>query len=229
MNFEHDYNVEEEVSYLLDKQSQLIKKLERYNGSVSLFEDKRDNFFKSLYNKNQIKELKEAIKVFDKVAYVETDKPDFIFVNVTDIYDAIPVVEDEYDIIEVSDYEEAIEVEETNTTEIQELENDPEELSDEDINRVLKEAPKKDYIFRQILEGKNKCYLYKEKDNTISIGSIKYSRIRTGTNNDSPICKYREQLFNVFKQHYDNDAIIKDLGIKPVIDEANRRIICEWA
>lgn len=226
MNFENEYTVEQEVEYLLNKQDRLKKSLERYNGNVSDFEDMRDDFFKRLYHQNQIKELKEVMQVFDKIAYVETDKPDFVFVDVTDIYDAIPVVEEEYDIVEVSDYEEVIEVEET-VTPVEESE--PEKLSSEDIARVLKASPKRDYLFEQVLKGKNECPLYQEDEDAISIGPVKYHRIQTGESDDSPICKYKEQLFDAFKQHYSSGDVVQNLGIKPIINDANRTIICSWA
>lgn len=208
------YTIEEEISYLLDKQDSLKETLNRYNSKASDFEDRRDDFFKRLYDRNQIRELKEALRVFDRIAYVETDLPEFIFVDVTDIYDDMPIVEDEYHVIESEDL-----VEETVTK----------KLNEQTVDRILKTCTaKKDDLFKSALKNAKEHVLFKLVDKSIVLNNTNYKMMYL--NNDVvDIQEYSDELFEIMKEHYSKKDIVTELGIKPVICENQKQIICSWA
>lgn len=222
------YTVQEEISYLLDKQDALRETLDHYNNKASDFEDKRDNFFKRLYHRNQIKELKEAVQVFDRIAYVETDQPDFIFVEVTDIYDAIPIVEDEYNIIEKEDLvDEVIKVEADKVVEKETVAT--KKLDKKTVQRILKDCTaSKDDLFKSALKNVKRHVLFEISDKSIILNNIQF-RLMFLNDNIVDIIDYSDELFEIMKEHYSKNDIVTTLGIKPTICENKKQIVCTWA
>jgi hypothetical protein len=215
----YQYTMPEEISYLLDKQDNLKNKLVRYNETVSSFEDKRDDFFKSLYDRNMIKELKEAIKVFDTVAYVDTEQPDFIVVSITDIYDAIPIVEDEYTIVKKEDLDNPIIVESTGK-----------QLSKETIDRILsvpRIATAHD-LFKTASSGCKEHVLFEILDDAIILNNKQYMLIKN--EGIEHIVDYSDCIYQLLKKHYTKyNSVIDGFGVKPTINENTKKIVCTWA
>ena len=48
-------------------------------------------------------------------------------------------------------------------------------------------------------------------------------------NNIININDYADELFKIMKEHYTQKNIVTELGIKPIICDNNKSIICSWA
>jgi filamentous hemagglutinin family protein len=214
-NQTNDRYIEEEVSYLLDRQDDLKKTLQKYNTSVAVFEEDRNNFFQKLIVTKQIDELKKVVPLFDTVFYVDTGKPDFVFVNVTDVSKGLVNIEREYDIISMQDI-----VEETISK----------KLAPETVSRIMNSncLTSKDDIFKATLNGKNKHTVFQVNDNGITLNELKFTNINNN-NKVEPIVEYTSQIFEMIKQHCLKNETITNVGMKPEIDEVQKRIVYCWA
>lgn len=213
-NQTNNHYVEKEVSTLLDRQEGLKRTLQVYNTKVAVFEEDRTKFFESLIKTNRIDELKEVVPLFDTVFYVETENPDFVFVDVTDVSKGLVNIEAEYDIITEEDT-------------IDETVN--KKLSPETTDRIMSSClTSKDNIFNSTLSGKNKHTVFQVDSNVITINEQKFTNINNN-NQIEPIIYYTTQIFDMIKQHCLNDETITNIGMKPEINEVQKSIVYCWA
>jgi filamentous hemagglutinin family protein len=214
-NQTNDRYIENEVSYLLDRQDGLMKTLQAYNTKVAVFEEDRNNFFQNLIKTNKIDELKEAVPLFDTVFYVETEKPDFVLVNVTDVSKGLVNIEKEYDIISKEDtFEETI----------------SKKLAPETSERIMNGTclTSKDDIFRTALSGKNKHTVFQLNDNGITLNEQKFININNNGKIE-PIVDYTTEIFEMIKQHCLNNETITNIGMRVEVDDVQKRIVYNWA
>jgi filamentous hemagglutinin family protein len=213
-NHTKNHYVENKVSQLLDRQQGLKRTLQRYNTKVAIFEEDRTNFFQTLIKTKRIDELKEVVPLFDTVFYVETENPDFVFVNVTDVSKGLVNIEAEYDIITPEDT-----IDETLNK----------KLASETTDRIMSSClTSKDNIFQAALTGKTKHTVFQVNDNGITLNEQKFININNN-NKVEPIIDYTTQIFEMIKQHCLKDETISNIGMKPKIDEVQKNIVYCWA
>lgn len=209
---EGDYTTEEEVSYLLDKQDNLKATLNRYNSNVSNFEEKRDTFFQKLLNRNQIDELRNVSQLFDKMAYVETDVPDFVIVDVPDKYKNAVDVNKEYYIVSDEDVKQH------------------KKLCKEAIERIMMvpNLISKEDLLKSVLAGNKQHVAFSSNDSGVVLNNRQYSQIN---NNGKPelIKDYSNEIFQLVKKHCLERTTIDDVCMKPHINDHSHTIVYSWA
>jgi hypothetical protein len=211
-NQEGDYTTEQEVSYLLDKQDNLKKTLNHYNSNVANFEEKRDTFFQKLLNRNQIDELRNVSLLFDKMAYVESDVPDFIIVDVPDKYKNAVDINKEYYVVSEDDVKQQ------------------KKLCKETIERIMMvpNLISKEDLLKTVIAGNKKHVAFSSDDTGVVLNNRQYSQIN---NNGKPesIKDYSDEIFQLVKKHCLERSTVDDVCMKPHIDEHSQTIIYSWA
>jgi hypothetical protein len=190
------------------------------------FESERDYFLNQLKHNEMFDELKTVCKLFATVMYVDTETPDFVFVDIGEEFTDAVNINEEYDIIDESDLEET--TEETKLDEPISQNND--KLSEDTINRVLANSiPRKEAIFQSILKGQHDYIIFKELSDGVILNNHKFLHI--GNNGlTEPITKYSKELFKIMSDVCAKKELLSTLGgAKPIINEANQQIICSWA
>lgn len=204
--------IEQEVSYLLDKQEDLLKTLSHYNGHVANFEDMRDNFLQKLLNKNEVNTLKEVTPLFDRVAYVELDVPDFVVVDVPDRFKNAVDINKEYYVVDEKDIKVT------------------KKLSPETIQRILQASnlTSREDIFRSLISGRKEHTVFSKTDEHIILNGKQFQQIN---NNGKPesIVDYSDEIFQLIKNYCIKPETIDDIGMKPLVNENTQTIICYWA
>jgi len=204
-------NIEQTVSHLLDRQSDLKKTLQKYNTKVAVFEEHRNNFFQKLIKTNKIDELKTVVPLFDTVFYVETERPELVPVNVTDVSKGLVNIEKEYDIISKEDIT-------------------PKKLAAQTIERILSGmcVTSKDDIFQAVLKGKTTHTVFQLNNNGIILNEHKFTNINNN-NNVEPIIDYATEIFELIKQHCLKENVQLKIGMKPTVCDSEKKIIYSWA
>lgn len=212
--FEDEYTTEQEVSYLLDKQDNLKKSMNRYNTNVAVFQEKRDTFLQKLLDRNQIDELRNVSQLFDKLHYVETDLPDFVIVDVPDRYTNAVDVYKEYCVIE----------------------DEKKKLIDSTIRRLVNNyLTTKGDILESVVASKKQHIAFAVKDNVLIVNGHQLKDVdngkRTSTNEvvKEPIIDYADDIFNLVKEHTCKNSTIADIIMRPIVDNANKSVIYSWA
>ena len=211
-NQEGDYTTEQEVSYLLDKQDNLKKTLNRYNSNVANFEEKRDTFFQKLLNRNQIDELRNVSQLFDKMAYVESDVPDFIIVDVPDKYKNAVDINKEYYVVSEDDIKQQ------------------KKLCKETIERIMMvpNLISKEDLLKTVIAGNKTHIAFSSDDKGVVLNNRQYSQINNDGKPES-IKDYSNEIFQLVKKHCLERSTVNDVCMKPHIDEHAQTIIYSWA
>lgn len=207
-----DNYIEAEVSYLLDKQQDLKKTLNKYNSHVSNFEEIRNQFLNQLMSANNVDKLNEVVKLFDKVVYVDIDSPDFVVVDVPDQFDGVVDVEKEYCVVGENEGKKQ------------------KKLDDKTVSRILQtpNITTKDDIYRSVLSNKKNHIVFTITDNGLILNNKQYTQIN---NNGKPesILDYSDQIFNLIKQHCQKQSTVDQVHMVPKVNTKEKSIIYSWA
>ena len=205
-----EYTVEQEVSYLLDKQEDLRNTLSRYNNHVANFEDKRDRFLEDLLSSNRIKQLREVVQLFDKNAYVELDVPDFVVVDVPDRFKNAVDVNEEYVVVD------------DKFTKTSKLINEAKE-------RIIQAMTTRDDIFRSLLAGKKEHVVFSSNDKFVILNGKQFMHVNNGNGTPESIVDHADEIFDLIKKHTFSPNVVSDIGMKPFINENTKSIVYVWA
>jgi len=216
---------ESRINYLCNMQQSISEKLLKHNYSVQEFEAERDYFLNQLKEHDMVDKLKTACGLFDKVMYIDTETPSFIFVEVSDEFNIIDI-KDEYDIVDENDAvdeesdaksesETVVENEIVPATETKDS-SEQNKLSQSIIDSILsKYLASRENICGSVIKNEKEYILFKPTCEGIIINNKLFKYILNNKGKEN-ICQHKDELFKLVK------AYIIKIGVSDSVDINNK-------